>query len=225
VTSRAGPAAATRRGGRADRQHRVYNAFEAGDLDLMAAVWLPEPDPVCIHPGNAAIYGYNEDDAGVGDDLRQHAVHPVLPDRRQVRVDEDVAYVTCTENVLSSGDGAPEEGFAGGKGAGDQCLPRHHHRVEVVDPSRLPGTVGGSTGGGWMSGAGLPPDVIEIRGIRGFGRHGVFDHERADGQEFSVDVRLELDTRAAAASDRLADTVNYGTIAERGPRRDRERPC
>ncbi len=31
----------------------------------------------------------------------------------------------------------------------------------------------------------LPPDVIEIRGIRGFGRHGVFEHERADGQEFT----------------------------------------
>jgi dihydroneopterin aldolase len=69
-----------------------------------------------------------------------------------------------------------------------------------------------------MSGPVLPPDVpsdvIEIRGIRGFGRHGVFDHERADGQEFVVDVRLELDTRPAAASDDLADTVNYGVVAE-----------
>jgi 7,8-dihydroneopterin aldolase/epimerase/oxygenase len=65
-----------------------------------------------------------------------------------------------------------------------------------------------------MSGPALPPDVIEIRGIRGFGRHGVFDHERADGQEFSVDVRLELDTRTAAASDRLTDTVDYGAVAE-----------
>jgi 7,8-dihydroneopterin aldolase/epimerase/oxygenase len=58
-----------------------------------------------------------------------------------------------------------------------------------------------------------PPDQIEIRGIRAFGRHGVFDHERADGQEFVVDVRLELDVRLAAASDRLADTVDYGRIA------------
>jgi 7,8-dihydroneopterin aldolase/epimerase/oxygenase len=59
----------------------------------------------------------------------------------------------------------------------------------------------------------LPPDVIEIRGIRAFGRHGVFEQERADGQEFVVDVRLELDVRLAAASDRLADTVDYGRIA------------
>jgi dihydroneopterin aldolase len=65
-----------------------------------------------------------------------------------------------------------------------------------------------------MSGPVLTPDVIEIRGIRGFGRHGVFEHERADGQEFVVDVRLELDTRPAAASDNLADTVNYGVVAE-----------
>jgi dihydroneopterin aldolase len=66
-----------------------------------------------------------------------------------------------------------------------------------------------------MSGPVMPPDVIEIRGIRGFGRHGVFEQERADGQEFVVDVRLELDTRPAAASDDLADTVNYGVVAER----------
>ena len=65
-----------------------------------------------------------------------------------------------------------------------------------------------------MSGHAMPPDLIEIRGIRGLGRHGVFDHERADGHEFTVDVRLELDTRAAAASDDLTDTVNYGVVAE-----------
>ncbi len=70
----------------------------------------------------------------------------------------------------------------------------------------------------------LRADVIEIRGIRGFGRHGVFEHERADGQEFVVDVRLELDTRPAAASDDLADTVNYGVVAEQVHRGDRERP-
>jgi dihydroneopterin aldolase len=64
-----------------------------------------------------------------------------------------------------------------------------------------------------VSAALLPADLIEIRGIRAFGRHGVFAHERAEGQEFVVDVRLELDTRAAAASDRLADTVDYGRIA------------
>jgi dihydroneopterin aldolase len=56
-------------------------------------------------------------------------------------------------------------------------------------------------------------DVIRLDGLRVRGRHGVFDFERADGQDFVVDVELELDTRPAAASDDLADTVDYGALA------------
>lgn len=92
-----------------------YNAFEAGDLDLMAAVWLPEPDPVCIHPGNAAIYGYSEMMRAWAMIFANTPYIQFFLTDVQVRVDEDVAYVTCTENVLSSGEGAPEEGFAGAR--------------------------------------------------------------------------------------------------------------
>ncbi|MEI6363245.1 MAG: dihydroneopterin aldolase [Actinomycetes bacterium] len=56
-------------------------------------------------------------------------------------------------------------------------------------------------------------DRITIRGIRGTGYHGVFDHERADGQPFSVDVTLSLDTSGAGRSDELAQTVDYGAVA------------
>jgi 7,8-dihydroneopterin aldolase/epimerase/oxygenase len=56
-------------------------------------------------------------------------------------------------------------------------------------------------------------DTITIRGIRGSGHHGVFEHERVDGQVFVVDVELSLDTTAAATSDDLADTVDYGEVA------------
>ena len=57
-------------------------------------------------------------------------------------------------------------------------------------------------------------DQIVIRGIRGIGHHGVLDHERVDGQPFSVDVRLDLDTAVAAGSDSLDDTVDYGRVAK-----------
>ena len=57
------------------------------------------------------------------------------------------------------------------------------------------------------------PDRIEITGLRGTGYHGVFEHERREGQEFRVDVVLEVDMRAAATSDDLADTVDYGAIS------------
>jgi dihydroneopterin aldolase len=56
-------------------------------------------------------------------------------------------------------------------------------------------------------------DSITIRGIRGTGFHGVFEHERVEGQEFIVDVTLTLDTSVAAGSDALADTVDYGAVA------------
>ena len=56
-------------------------------------------------------------------------------------------------------------------------------------------------------------DQIIVTGIRGTGFHGVFDHERREGQEFSVDVRLDVSTAAAAGSDDLADTVDYGQVA------------
>lgn len=57
-------------------------------------------------------------------------------------------------------------------------------------------------------------DRITLTGLRVRGHHGVFDFERAQGQDFVVDVDLELDTTAAAASDDVADTVHYGELAE-----------
>ncbi len=45
------------------------------------------------------------------------------------------------------------------------------------------------------------------------GRHGVFDHERADGQDFIVDITVWIDLADAAASDDLADTYDYGALA------------
>ena len=56
-------------------------------------------------------------------------------------------------------------------------------------------------------------DRIELRGLRIRGHHGVFEHERADGQDFVLDVSLEVDTTAAADSDQLRDTVDYGALA------------
>lgn len=58
-------------------------------------------------------------------------------------------------------------------------------------------------------------DRIELRGLTVRGNHGVFDHERRDGQDFVIDVTVWLDLSAAAASDDLADTVDYGGLAQR----------
>ena len=58
-------------------------------------------------------------------------------------------------------------------------------------------------------------DRIELRGLAVRGRHGVFDHERRDGQDFLVDITVWIDLAAAAASDDLLDTYDYGVLAAR----------
>ncbi len=61
----------------------------------------------------------------------------------------------------------------------------------------------------------MSADELTIRGVECFGHHGVFDHERRDGQPFVIDLTLGLDTRPAAASDDLQDTVDYGSLVAR----------
>jgi dihydroneopterin aldolase len=58
------------------------------------------------------------------------------------------------------------------------------------------------------------PDRITLTGLRATGFHGVFEHERRDGQEFIVDVVVEFDVRQAAVTDEVTHTVNYAEVAE-----------
>lgn len=55
-------------------------------------------------------------------------------------------------------------------------------------------------------------DRLRVTGLEIFGHHGVFDSERRDGQTFVIDLELGLDVTAAAGSDDLRDTVDYGAL-------------
>lgn len=58
-------------------------------------------------------------------------------------------------------------------------------------------------------------DRITLTGLRVRGHHGVYDHEKHDGQEFVVDVTVWLDLNRAAATDDVAETLHYGELATR----------
>jgi dihydroneopterin aldolase len=58
-------------------------------------------------------------------------------------------------------------------------------------------------------------DRIELHGLTVHGHHGVFEHERRDGQDFVVDITVWIDLEGAAASDDLGDTIDYGELANR----------
>ena len=52
-------------------------------------------------------------------------------------------------------------------------------------------------------------DTIFIRDLKLRGKHGVYDEERTREQEFVLDIAVDFDTRKAAVSDDISDTVNY----------------
>jgi dihydroneopterin aldolase len=54
--------------------------------------------------------------------------------------------------------------------------------------------------------------TIELQGIELFGFHGVLEDERRDGQRFLVDVELDYAERAAAATDRIEDAIDYREV-------------
>jgi len=68
-------------------------------------------------------------------------------------------------------------------------------------------------------------DRITLTGLKVRGNHGVFEHERRDGQDFLVDITVWIDLAAAARSDDLADTLHYGELAERAAAIVGGEPC
>lgn len=57
-------------------------------------------------------------------------------------------------------------------------------------------------------------DRIEIKGLFGFGHHGVFEDEREVGQGFLVDVVLFADLREIAKNDLIGETISYSDVCE-----------
>jgi ketosteroid isomerase-like protein len=105
----------------------LYTAVESADLDLMGALWLDGPEAesvVCVHPGWPPLHGRSEV-------LRSWAaimagtpyVQFFLTDV-EVSVHGDAAVVTCTENVLTGGDGGASFGFPGGRVAATNVFRR-----------------------------------------------------------------------------------------------------
>ena len=62
------------------------------------------------------------------------------------------------------------------------------------------------------------PLTIEVKGIKAYGKHGVYIEEKKEEQLFLVDVRAILkDTNKASVNieeDLLEETINYETIVE-----------
>ncbi|MBA2698304.1 MAG: nuclear transport factor 2 family protein [Nocardioidaceae bacterium] len=101
-----------------------YAAFERADFDAMAAIWADDDAVVCVHPGASPIRG-RRDVMRSWLALMAHAqyIQFFLTDIEAAVVD-DIATVTCRENVLSAGADMPKDSFAGGSAAATNVFRR-----------------------------------------------------------------------------------------------------
>jgi dihydroneopterin aldolase len=56
--------------------------------------------------------------------------------------------------------------------------------------------------------------VLEVRGVRVMGTHGVLDKERVTPQPFEFDLDVAFDMSVAGVSDALDDTVDYAALID-----------
>lgn len=56
--------------------------------------------------------------------------------------------------------------------------------------------------------------VIELKGLRVFAHHGVFDFERQNGQDFYIDAKVWVDNSNFESSADLEKSVNYAELAK-----------
>lgn len=94
----------------------VYDAIEAGDIDLMRSLWVDDPSTLCVHPGaepvrgtSAVLRSWSVVMANTG------YIQFILTDVTIASPHDDLAVVSCTENVLAEAEGEPVDSFAGGK--------------------------------------------------------------------------------------------------------------
>lgn len=56
-------------------------------------------------------------------------------------------------------------------------------------------------------------DKLLIRGLRVFGKHGVYAEEKSLGQHFLIDIDVYADVKRACFTDAVQDTVDYSKVA------------
>jgi ketosteroid isomerase-like protein len=121
---------------------RFYRVFESLDLERMDEIWLHLDHVRCVHPGWCRLSGW----AAV-----RHSWEVIFKNSRemrfsisdvQARVDGDLGWVTCTENILSEtrGNISVTSLLATNifeRSAAGEWLLVHHHASHILtgDPS------------------------------------------------------------------------------------------
>ena len=101
-----------------------YAAFEEADLDAMRALWLDDPDTLCIHPGALPVRGAGAVHRSWALVMAHTTYIQFILTDVVVSLRDDVATVACTENVLTGDDRTGPDAFGGAKALATQVFVR-----------------------------------------------------------------------------------------------------
>jgi ketosteroid isomerase-like protein len=118
-----------------------YRAFESLDPDEMDRVWVHEDRVACVHPGWRRLHGWEEVRASWAGIFRNTSEMRFTVTDVRVEVTDDLAWVHCTENILSEvrGSLAITAVLATNlfERHGARWLMVHHHASHVLTPGDL----------------------------------------------------------------------------------------
>ena len=123
---------------------RFYRAFEGLDLQEMEAVWARGEHVRCIHPGWGLLVGWEAVRASWETIFKNTAEIRFSLSDVAVQVEGNLAWVTCSENILSQvrGNISVTSLLATNlfERQGDAWLMIHHHASHVFSPESPPET-------------------------------------------------------------------------------------
>ena len=110
-----------------------YDAHEGRDLLAMQAVWEHSDRVVCIHPGWPILRGWDAVEASWERILAGPGRNQFIITNEIVQVADDVAWVTCDENLVApGGTGTIAATNIFVRDAGDRWLLVSHHGSGVA---------------------------------------------------------------------------------------------
>jgi ketosteroid isomerase-like protein len=117
-----------------------YQAFETADLDAMQDLWLDDPKTLCVHPGALPVRGTGAINRSWALIMANTPYIQFFLTDVEVSVIEDVASVTCTENVLTGDETTGPDAFGGAKAVATNVFVRRpegwrlwiHHASPVL---------------------------------------------------------------------------------------------
>jgi ketosteroid isomerase-like protein len=101
-----------------------YAAFESADLDAMQDLWLEDADTLCVHPGALPVRGTGPINRSWALIMANTPYIQFFLTDVEVSVLDDVASVTCTENVLTADERTGPDAFGGARAVATNVFVR-----------------------------------------------------------------------------------------------------